>query len=145
MKRCIHPLWKVILLLVTIGCAGGYGIKVGYQKKLVYHKGYTSQQIYTATLLTLKKIGIVTREDPTTGTVEGEIPPFRVKGSVKPGSSWLKLEAWEQERGRWHRSAARGEWWIDMDGKLIYRQGAVTLQTALREWSRAINRLIPAR
>ena len=133
-----------IFVLTVLGCSVGYGTKIGSSTKSINHSGYSYDQIFDAAQAALDDLGMVTSEDRTTGIIEGEIPPYRVKAVCSPGSSWLKLKGIEEEQGVWKRGTGEGEWFLSMvDGTFRYRQGAETLQEAVKAWSKAINRRIP--
>ncbi|MFH1037303.1 MAG: hypothetical protein V1789_01350 [PVC group bacterium] len=132
------------LVMVAGGCSVGYGTKVGSAVKSISHSGYSYDQIFDAAEAALDELGVVTAADRTTGIIEGQIPPYRVKAILEEGSSWLKLEGVEEEEGAWKRGTGKGEWFLSMlDGTFRYRQGAETLQEAVDDWSKAINRRIP--
>lgn len=133
------------LALIVAACSVGYGTRIGYQKKTIQHKGCTTQEIFEATLSALEEVGIVRSSDMQQGVIAGDIPPYSVNAVVASGSEWLKLEGRELEKGTWKRDATKGEWFLSIDCDLYYRRGAETIQDALRQWSRAINKRIPAR
>jgi len=132
----------LFLALALAGCGGavGYGIKVGMVDDNTCHSGFSYDEILDAARDALAELGAVTLDDREQGLVQGEIPPFRVEARLKRGSCWLKLVGVEEERGKWTRKAGKGEWTLDLDGKLVYRRGAETLEGAVEEWSEAVNR-----
>ena len=137
-------LCSAISVLLLAGCAAGTGMRWGTQTKSIHHSGYSYDQIFDAAEQALDRLGIVTSADKSTGIIEGQIPPYRVKAICERGSSWLKLEGIEKEQGAWKQGAGEGEWSLSLiDGTLRYRQGAETLKEAVDTWSKAINRLIP--
>ena len=135
----------VLLVFVLLSCVGGYGTKIGYQKKSIKHSGYSYVEIFNASLDALKEVGIVRSSDKKSGVIEGEIPPYTVKATCKVDSAWLKLEGMEEEHGAWKRDKSKGEWFISIDGRAYYRRGASTIKDALYMWSHNINKRIPAK
>jgi len=134
----------LIFVLIVTACSVGYGTKIGSSTKSINHSGYSYDQIFDAARAALDDLGMVTSEDRTTGIIEGEIPPYRVKAVCSPDSSWLKLEGIEEDEGAWKRGAGEGKWFLSLiDGTFRYRQGAETLKEAVKAWSKAINRRIP--
>jgi hypothetical protein len=55
----------------------------------------------------------------------------------------LKLIGIEEEKGKWARKIGEGRWHMTMDGKMIYRRGAQTLDEAVEDWSDAVSQLLP--
>jgi len=135
----------LVILLCSVACSVGYGIKVGYQKKMVRHTGYSAEEIFDASRDALQTVGIVRSEDKKTGVITGTIPPYQVTATITDGSPWLKLEGRENERGLWKRDKTKGEWFLSIDGTLYYRIGAETIKDALKTWSHEINMRIPGR
>ncbi len=131
-------------VLILTGCAVGSGYKFGSTTKSIRHSGYSYDEIFNATRAALDELGMVASADKATGVIEGQIPPYRVKAVCTPDSSWLRLKGIEEEKGAWKRGTGQGSWFISMiDGTFRYRQGAETLQEAVKAWSKAINRKIP--
>jgi hypothetical protein len=146
MKKWVYISGSFLLLsaaAILSGCQAGYGMKVGYQRKMIRHTGYTADQIYNAARASLDKLGRVTSADEQTGIIKGEIPPYAVQATVSQGSPWLKLEGREEEHGAWKRDESKGEWFLSIDGRLYYSVGAATMKDALKKWSHDINLRIP--
>jgi len=145
--KCPIPILLAVLTGMALSACqeAGYGLKAGYQRKMVLHSGYGFDDIFYATEKALKEVGVVTRVDRGAGVIEGELPPYRVKAIIERQSPWEKLEAFENEYGAWQRDETKEEWFISIDGNLYYRVGATDLQDALRKWSRAISKRIPAK
>lgn len=133
----------ILAALLAGGCAGGYGTKIGSYTRRINQSGYTYEQIFSASRQALDELGAVTNADMKTGVIEGQIPPFRMRATCERDSTWLKLEGIEEEHGAWQRGTGKGEWFLSVDGTLRYRQGAETLEEAVKAWSKAINRKIP--
>ena len=145
MRKAHLGLLFLVIFFCSAACSVGYGIKVGYQKKMIRHTGYTAAEIFGASREALQTVGIVRSENKETGIITGEIPPYHVTATITEDSPWLKLEGRENERGLWKRDKTKDEWFLSIDGTLYYRVGAETIKDALRKWSHEINRRIPAR
>ncbi len=126
------------LLAASLGGCGAGGMTLRKTADTVEHQGVSYDQAFSAARNALDELGITLRSSRDRGLIVGQIPPFKVRAMIQPGSGEVRLQGVELDRNCWDRDSLKREWVRACEGKQVRRKGVDTLDGAIALWTQAV-------